>query len=222
MVILLALWLTLWVNYTPEWIAILLGTMVLVGFFPMFFINQKIHKMDNRIFLALAIVFLAISCFHTMTFNVEINFGRIASSRFLAGIGLALFLTPISRISFRNAPQENRLDVYNLYQAVRAIGSGLGAAIYTTIWQRRQVFYHDRLGSRLTALSPETQDFFSNAQQFHLHGDVANAQLDYYLQREATSLALDDCFYLMGLILIIILLTFSFTLLVRRTGFVSE
>lgn len=222
MVILLTFWLNLWVNYTPEWIALLIGIMAVVSFFPLFFIDEKMGKMDNRIFLALSIIFLAISCFYTTTFNIEINFGKIAFSRTLAGVGLALFLAPIARICFQNFPEEKSLDVLSLFQVVRAIACGLGASVYFTIWYRRQIFYHDRLGSQLTVLSPETQDFFSNAEQFNLHGDRANAQLEYYLQREATSLALDDCFYLMGLVLIGILLTFILTFFAKRTGFASE
>lgn len=220
MVILLSFWLNLWVNYTPEWIALLIGTMAIAGFFPLFLVDKKMSKIDNRIFLAFAILFLAISCFHTETFNIEINFGKIAFSRILAGIGLALFLAPIARICFQNFPAEKSLHVLSLFQVVRAIACGMGASVYTTIWYRRQIFYHDRLGSQLTVLSPETQEFFSNAEQFNLHGDAANAQLDYFLQREATSLALDDCFYLMGILLIGILSTFMFTLFVPRSGFI--
>jgi MFS transporter, DHA2 family, multidrug resistance protein len=222
MILLLSFWLNLWVQYTPDWIAILIGAMALSGLFPMFFVSEKVHKIDNRIFLVLSIVFLAISCFHTMIFNVEINLGRIAFSRILAGIGVAFSLPPIFRICFHNFPRESHLHVLNLFQVVRALASGLGTAIYTTIWLRRQVFYHDRLGSKLTVLSPETQDFFFNAEQINLHGEAANAQLEYYLQREATSLALDDCFYMMGLILIGTLLIFASTLFLRRSGFISD
>lgn len=216
MVVLLALWLTLWVNYTPDWIGVLLGTMAIAGFFPFFLIERKMGKVDNRLYLILAIVLLAISCFHTMTFNIEINFGRIAFSRILAGFGLALFLAPIFRLCFHGYPQEKLLHVLGLFQVVRALSSGLGASIYATIWLRRQVFYHDRLGSQLTAASPQTQEFFLNAEKFHLHGEHAEAQLEDYLQREATSLALDDCFYLMAWLLIGLLVVFALTLLLRR------
>ncbi len=222
MVILLSLWLNLWVKYTPDWIAILIGTMAISGLFPMFIIDEKVRKIDNRFFLALSIIFLAISCFHTMLFNIEINFGRIAFSRILAGIGLAFFLAPILRISFHSFPKEDHLHVLGLFQVFRALASGFGASIYSTIWLRRQVFYHDRLGSKLTVLSPETQEFFSKAGQINLHGEIANAELEYYLQRESTSLALDDCFYLMGMILIILLLIFTLTFFLRRSGFVSD
>ncbi len=222
MIILLSLWLKLWVNWTPDWIAALLGTMVITGLFPMFLIDKRIARIDNRIFLALAILLLALSCLHTMIFNVEINIGRIVASRLLAGLGLALFLAPIFRLCFRGVPDEDRLKVMGLFQVVRALSSGMGAAIYAILWQRRQVFFHDRLGSQLTATSPNTQEFFHGASALGLKGEYAEAQLDYYLQREATSLALDDCFYLMAWILIGLLIVVAVTFLVPRERFVTE
>jgi DHA2 family multidrug resistance protein len=215
-IILLSLWLKLWVNYTPTWIAALLGTMAITGLFPVFLIHKRIARIDNRIFLGLAILFLALSCLHTMTFNVDINMGRIVSSRLLAGLGLALFLPPIFHLSFQNISEEDRLKVMGLFQVVRALGSGLGVAIYAVMWQRRQVFFHDRLGSELTANSPNTQEFFRKAEEIGLHGERADAQLEYYLQREASSLALDDCFYLMAWILIALFFFLAASYFIRR------
>lgn len=222
MVILLALWLNLWVNYTPDWIGVLLGTMALAGIFPFFLIERKVRLIDNRVYLLIAIILLAISSFHTMTFNVDINFGRIAFSRILAGFGLALFLAPIFRLCFHNIAEEKMLHVLNLFQVTRALSSGLGASLYATIWLRRQVFYHDRLGSKITISSPQTQEFFTKAEGIHIQGEHADAQLDYYLQREATALALDDCFYLMAWILIGLLITFAFTFFSRRGAYITE
>ncbi len=222
MVILLSLWLKLWVNYTPDWIGMLLGIMALTALFPILLVDRKISQIDNRIFLALAILFLIISSLHTMQFNVEINFGRIATSRLFAGLGLAFFLAPIFRLCFHSlSNSESMLKVLNLFQITRALSSGIGASLYSTIWLRRQVFFHDRLGSRITPESTQTQQFFIGAQSVGLTGEHADAQLEYYLQREATSLALDDCFYLMAWILIGLLISFAFTFFMQRSAFVT-
>ncbi|MBS0603937.1 MAG: DHA2 family efflux MFS transporter permease subunit [Verrucomicrobia bacterium] len=222
MIILLSLWLKLWANYTPDWIAALLGTMAITGLFPMFLIDRRIARIDNRIFLALSIIFLAISCFHTMIFNVEIDLERIVFSRLLAGLGLALFLAPIFRLAFHSLPEEKNLHVLGLFQVTRALASGLGAAVYAVMWQRRQVFFHERLGSRLTPGSEQTQTYFAGAENLGLEGETATAQLDYFVQREATSLALDDCFYLMAWILLGVLLTFIFTFFAKPRSFVTQ
>ncbi|MCC5015192.1 MULTISPECIES: MFS transporter [unclassified Legionella] len=203
MVILLSLWLKLYVNYTPDWIILLIGTMALGAWIPIF-LNYK--RFDARIPLATALLFFAISCFYTATFNVEINFGRIAVSRLLAGLGLALFLPPLFRMSVTIYPQAQAAERINVFHIVRLLGSALGASLYVILWQRRQVFYHERLGSLLTPLAPPTQQFFERAEHFHLSGEKALAKLNALLDRQATALALDDCFYLMGWMMVILLL----------------
>ncbi len=95
-------------------------------------------------------------------------------------------------------PQEQAAERINVFHIVRLLGSALGASLYIILWQRRQVFYHLRLGSLLTPLAPPTQQFFERAEQFHLSGEKALAKLNSLLDRQATALALDDCFYLMG------------------------
>ncbi len=216
MIILLSLWLTLDANYTPTWIGLLLGTMVVSGIFPTFLIRERyrLTKIDSRLFLGIAIIFFAISCFHTTIFDVDIDFGRIAFSRAIAGFGLAFFLPPLFRLSFNSFPEEQKVSVMGLFQVVRALSSGLGVAFYTTLWQRRQVFYHDRMGEELTVFSNETKEFFIKAREFGIEGKKAAAKLNYYLDRRSFSLSLDDCFYLMAWIMVglfvLLLLSFLF------------
>jgi MFS transporter, DHA2 family, multidrug resistance protein len=222
MIILLALWLNLYADYTPIWIGVIIGTMAVTGLFPPFLIKHRFGRTDCRIPLGIAILFFAISCFHTTTFNVEIDFERIALSRVLAGFGLAFFLPPLFRLCFLSFSGETLVPVMTLFQVVRTLFGGLGAAFYTTLWQRRQVFYHDRLGGDLTPFSSETQEFFTKATEFELQGEAAVEKLNYYLDRQATSLALDDSFYLMAWITVGLLLLLIPTLFFRGNAFFPE
>ncbi|WED42253.1 MFS transporter [Legionella cardiaca] len=215
MVILLSLWLKLYVNYTPNWIALIIGTMAFAAWVP-FFLNYK--RFDPRLPLAIALIFFAISCFYTTSFNTEINFNRIAFSRILAGLGLPLFLPPLFRFSIQDLPSDKRGESANFFHIIRLLSSGLGASLFVILWHRRQVFYYERLGENLTAFSHNTINFLNRAQQWHAEGKKAIAQLNFFLTRQATALALDDCFYLMGwlsLFLLVILLFTYYPLQVR-------
>jgi DHA2 family multidrug resistance protein len=101
----------------------------------------------------------------------------------------------------------------------RLLGSGLGVALFLILWHRREVFFHERLGSSLTLLSHETQQFLEHAKFFHIQGKEALAQLNYYLTRQATALALDDCFYLMGWMTVSLLFFLLITFLFRSMNF---
>lgn len=211
-VVLLAYWLNIDVLYTPIWIGLLLGIMVVAGAVPAILLRKQLREIDPRITLTLALGCFAISSFHTTYFNQYIDFERIAFSRILAGFGLVLFLPPIFRLCFRCFAEAKTVHVMELFQVARTLASVMGATFYVTLWQRRKVFYHDRYGSDLTAFSEKTREFFSNIKAFNISGVEASAQLNEFLNRQANAFALDDCFYLMGWITtgLIVLLFFSY------------
>lgn len=217
-IILLATWLTLDARFTPIWIAILIGHMGIAGLFPRFILEEKMGKIDPRIYLACAASLLAISCFYTTIFDVEINFGRIAFSRIIAGFGLALFLPPIFQILSHSFAHEKWVDIFQIFQGIRNISCGLGVAIFSTIWQRRTVFYHERLNEKLNLQSHPFQVFHKKTELLHVQGDPL-AYLNEFLDRRASSLALDDVFYLMGWILIGLLVLLLLTFVFKKEAF---
>ena len=217
-ILLLAIWLTLDVKFTPLWIAALLGAMGIASLFPRYIIEGRLIRVDPRILIAIATILLAISCFYTATFNVEINFGRIALSRIIAGFGLALFLPPIFQILSQSHPEEKWMDIFELFQGARSLACGLGAAIFSIIWQRRSVFYYERLNEQLNHQSNNLETFFNKIDTLQVPGKPL-AQLNTYLSDEASSLALNDVFYLMGWILIALFALITLTFVFKRDLF---
>ncbi len=216
-IILLALWLHLDANYTPRWIAVILGIMAIVCLIPSILMRKEEEYIDVRIPLVLSLFFLVFSTFYATHFDVEIDLYHLAISRILAGLGLVLFLPSVFRICFHIVPEENVYEVINFFQIVRVMSSSLGVALYTTLYQRRAVFYHDRLGGQLTHFSQLTAQFFDRASLFDLKGLPAFAQLERSLQRQSDSLALADCFYFMGWLLVGMSILMIFTFFFRKT-----
>jgi len=193
MIGLLSQWLKLYVNYTPIWIMAIVGGTAVAGLLPRLLIEGSLSRINPLYVLSLSIALLSISCFYTCTFNEEINFGRIVFSRIIASFGLALFLPPIFQICFSSFPKEQSIDVLQIFQVVRNLAAGLGVAIYSIVWQRREVFFHERLGEKLNVIS--TKSFKGTP-----------ADLGFFLDRKAISLGLDDVFWLMAWILVALLI----------------
>jgi len=214
-IFLISQWLHLYVNYTPWWIMVVLGIMTVTALGLMLIV--KCLSWHTRLFfLLVGIAFLAISCFYSATFNVEVNFARVAISRVFGGIGLALFLPPLLLLILGLCSEEEGIDGLTLFQCTRTLASGLGAPFFTTIWFRREAFYHTRLGSQLTLFSQQTAAFFSKLHPWHVQPATANAELNVALDKQAHSLALNDTFYLMGWIFVFtILLILTFRLFVK-------
>ena len=217
MIILIALWLNIYVNYTPLWIAVLLCNMILGGSLAYLVTTVLLRRFDPRFTLALAILACASSCYYSTYFDINVDFFHLAVARFLAGAGLGLFLLPILKLALNSDPDQST-PIFTLFQVVRSCSSSLGAALYVILWQRRQIFFHQRLGEDLTVYSSLTRDYFHKANQtFHLTRDQSLGQLNVFLDRQSTSLALNDALGCMGYILIglLALLVLSFLIIPR-------
>lgn len=219
MVILIALWLNLYVNYTPLWIAVLLASMAVGGALAYHFIRGFLRHFDPRFTLALAIIAFASSCYYSTYFDIDVDFFHLAVARFLAGLGLGLFLVPLHKLSQASHGPEHSTTIFTLFQVVRSCASSLGAAIYVVLWQRRQVFFHERLGENLNVFSTLTNDYFQSAVKiFNLTKDQSIEQLNVFLDQQSTSLALNDALGCMGYILmgLFAILLLSFIIIPRE------
>jgi DHA2 family multidrug resistance protein len=218
----LAIWLALSVHYDYAWVSIMIATMLIVGIVPIVLVSNKNFIVDARIPLCLGILFLIISCFNAMQFNAEVDFFRLVLSRVSAGIGFALFLPALIRLSFKIFDPIHTDQVINLYQIVRTISMGVGASMYMIAWHRRYVFYHERLSEGLTQFSARTTQFFLDVRNFGIVGTKANMALESTLEKQANTLALEDIFYFMGSLFTILLVSVLFTLFIERKNFIPE
>lgn len=213
MIILITLWLNIYVNYTPLWIAALVGAMACAGFLAWLLGRLLFQRFDPRITLALSILSFASSCYYSTYFDVTVDFFHLAVARSLAGLGLVLFLFPVLRLALASHGPEKSTPIFLLFQSTRVLFSSLGAGLYVILWQRRQVFFHERLGEALTPFSQLTSNYFYSAtNRFYLTPDQATGQLDVFLNQQATSLGLNDVFGYMGYMLLglLVLLVLSF------------
>lgn len=204
MVQLLSVWLKLYINYSANWVAISLASSLISAVGIMFCVRKIPYRVSLRV-LGIAIAFLAISCFYTATFDAQVNFARIALSRVIAGVGLALFLPPLFHILFSCCQQDEGLSAITLFQTTRTLASGLSPPLFYTLWQHRDAFYHTRLGGALTPFSENTNSYLGQLSEEMLSPLEKVNTLSDALDRQSLSLALNDTFYLMGWMMVAML-----------------
>lgn len=205
LMIMLSLWLSLDVNYTPYWIAIALLTTTF-GVIVFVRIIWKEKYRSNLIILGIGILLIALSCFYSQKFDVDIDFKRIAFARILAGFGFVMFLPTLFSLVIKSYSIEYRIEVLTLFQLTRVMSSALGASIYSIIWQRRSIFYYERLGEELTYFSPLTKNFLKKLSIFHFSKQQNLQNLSDGLNKQSRSLALDDCLYFIGWLMVALLI----------------
>jgi MFS transporter, DHA2 family, multidrug resistance protein len=216
MIILVALWLHIYVNYTPVWIGVVLSTMFVTALIMFFMSKTYLSKIDPRFSLIFALLCFISSCYYSTYFDVEVDLFHLSVARSLSGMGLVLFLVPLFGMCTRSYGPEKKEEVFAFLQIARSLGSSLGAGLYMILWERRQAFFHERLGEKITATSQLTAQYFQKATQwFYLTPDRATEELSKHLTQQATSLALNDVFGAMGWIMVALLVSvgISFVLL---------
>jgi DHA2 family multidrug resistance protein len=109
-------------------------------------------------------------------------------------------MTTMIGISVEEIPSRSLPSATGIFHFVRAMVGGIGTSVFTTFWQRRTYFHHERLGSVLTPYNPMTPKITSE-ETLQMLNDAVDQQ--------AALLSINDAFYMMawmfvGLILLLI------------------
>jgi DHA2 family multidrug resistance protein len=192
-IVLVPLWLQEYMGYTAEWAGFAVCTL---GIGPVFLglLTPKIAaKIGYEWTFLISLVIFCISCFLNAFFTTDVDLFYIALLRFFFGLGFMAYISPLLSISIRDIPQEKLPSATGIFHFVRAMFGGVGTSVFTTLWLRRTIFHHERVGSALTRFNPMTPSSYDPASLEQL-----NASLD----KQAALLALNDAFYLMGWIFV--------------------
>lgn len=217
MIILIALWLKIYASYTPMWIAAILAAMAIAGTIGYLINRRWLRLIDPRFPLGIGMLFLLLSCTYSVHFDVYVDFFHLAVARSLAGFGLVFFIVPLIYLLVNLYKEEKQYEALMQFHVVRTLFSSLGAALYVTLWHRRQIFFHERLGENLTTTSLLTKEYFQRAKEiFYLTKGQSIEQLEVLLTEHATSLGLNDTFGFMGAIVGLLLLLLISTFFLKK------
>lgn len=205
-VVLVPLWLQTDMNYTAIWAGIAVAPIGIAPFLFSGYTGKLVSKFGTLPLLAICFVLFAISCFYTAYFDTDVDIYHVGFSRFLLGLGLIFFITPLFSLSLQDVPNHKLASATGIFHFVRALFGGIGTAVFTTIWVRRTSYHHATVGENVTAYAPMTQEYFAKLKEVGLEGDRALEQLNMVLDRQAAMLSLNDCFYLMGWVFLGLLL----------------
>lgn len=208
-IVLIPLWLQEFMGYD----AISAGIAVCpLGIVPICFTwiaPKVIDRTGNLIAAIIGFSCFAFSAFYVAyLFTTQVDIWYVGFSRFLMGFGFILYVTPLIQISIKDIEAKDIASASGIFHFFRALSGAVGASIFTTLWQRRAILHHERVGSFITPFHP----FIPEPQ------DPASLQLlNDALDQQAAMLALNDAFYLMGwLYLISIIALIMYRLFVKR------
>ena len=220
-IVLLSHWLHLYVNYSLKWVGWILSVNILGTCVLPLIYKHKSPKVGYA-FLTLALALILFLCLYISRFNVDVNLGRIMFVKFLSGIAIAIFM-PSAMLRILSCCRKGKdywgLEIFSLS---KSIGSFLGVAYFSTLWTKRSAFFYTRLGGELTEASEPTLNILKKLTNYNFSHMMKLAGLNDALERQARALALDDCFFLVAIVMaVLIALLMTFIIIRRKEVLVS-
>lgn len=189
-------------------------------------VPKLMRRLDPRFLVAVGFTLFAMSCFMNSSMSHDTGADQLHLSQIVRALGQPLVMTALSSIVTREVEKEQVGSASALFNMMRNLGGSIGIATLETLLTRREQFHSVRLGAEVTIYSPQVQQRMAQiTQDFMIKGaDLVTAQnqtrayIYETIRREAFVMAFNDCFYLMGIALLLSAVAILFTKKVKATG----
>lgn len=215
-VVLIPLWLQTFMGYDAYWAGIAVCS---IGFAPIVlgpFLGKIINKVGYISAIVFAYVFFAISCFLTAYMNPQVDMRHILYTRFILGIGVAFWVTPLFAMSLIDVPKEKMASGAGIFHFIRALSGGIGTSVYTTIWYRRIRHHHLNLTADISPYKQLAAEYFDSLKQFGIAGKKALNGVNLLVTKQASVLAINEAFYVMGWVSVVLIFFVLFAIKRKR------
>ncbi len=202
-------------GYTAEQagLALMPGGFAIILLLPL--VGFLLSRYTPRWLLLFGLIILSFSLFHMTGFDLQMDFRTLAVARILQAAGMAFLFVPINTAAYAFLPRDKNNAASGLMNLARNIGGSVGISVVTTMLDRRTQVHLTDLARNLTPTNPALRSMLRGAASaMQAHGSSATAanQKAYALiqgtvQREATMLSYIDCFWFLGVAILLMIPT---------------
>src|SRR6201997_5139376 len=166
-----------------------------------------------RWLLVFGLVVLSTSLFNMTRFDLEIDFRSTVLARVLQAVGMAFLFVPINTAAYAFLPRDKNNAASGLMNLARNIGGSVGISLVTTMLDRRGQVHLNYLSRNLSSANPAFRSLMQGTTQaMQSHGAnaafatrQAYALIEGTVQRQATMLAYIDCFWFLGVAIMLMI-----------------
>jgi DHA2 family multidrug resistance protein len=153
--------------------------------------------------MLIGFLIIALSNEYVRYFPAQIDRYHIMTSRFILGIGIGFWVTPMMNMAALALPKEKIASGLGIFHLVRGISGGIGASLYPTLYLRRQIHQHENLVSNISEYSEISREYI---------GQIGSLDLaDKLIDKQASVIALNEVFHLMAIVIFILTLVLLIT-----------
>jgi MFS transporter, DHA2 family, multidrug resistance protein len=180
------------------------GAFVIVMLAPV--VVRILPKVGVKGLLGFGYFVFALAMWFFASFTLATDYQHEALARCLQGLGIATLFVPVSQLAYSNLPKNKNNKASSLTNLFRNQGGSFGIAFVTTLLARRAQYHQSVLVAHTTPLDARYRQFLDTlTNYFSTHGfshpdAAARAQAMAFnlLERQATFLAFQDCFTVLG------------------------
>jgi DHA2 family multidrug resistance protein len=191
-----------------------IGATLIWGGVPQLFIMPLMpffmKRFDLRYLIAFGLVMFGTSMLMNTAMTADFAKEQLRWSLLVRALGQPFILVPVSAMATSRLAAERIPNASGLFNMMRNLGGSFGIALLSALLTMRERFHSNRLGEAVSAYNPLTQErldlltkkFIAAGSDVVTAGQQALAVLDATVRREATLMAFNDCFHVLGFVLI--------------------
>ena len=209
--LLLPLFMQTLMGYSAEQagLALMPGGFVIMALLPL--VGFLLSRYSPRWLLVFGLVVLSASLFNMTGFDLQMGFSTTVMARVLQAAGMAFLFVPINTAAYAFLPREKNNAASGLMNLARNIGGSVGISVVTTMLDRRTQTHINDLSANLSAGNPALLRMIQGAAKtMQMRGasaagatQRAYALVEGTVQRQATMQAYIDCFWFLGLVILL-------------------
>ncbi|WP_115716976.1 DHA2 family efflux MFS transporter permease subunit [Gallaecimonas mangrovi] len=202
--VVLPTWLQTTMGYTATWAGFAVAPVGLAAIFMSPIIGANQHKFDLRVLNTLGFAIFAISMFWMATASTTMSFDHVALPRLVQGFGIAMFFVPVNQIILSGLPPEKLASASGMSNFFRTLAGSVSTAVSTTLYDHRTIFHHATLVRHVQEGDPNTEAYLNTIEQSGMPSQSADAYVNHMVNLQAQTLALNDIFWMFGIIFLAI------------------
>ncbi|MCB1115714.1 MAG: DHA2 family efflux MFS transporter permease subunit [Chlamydiia bacterium] len=192
------LWLEEMMGYTASLSGLAVSTMGIVPFCTVLFVAKLMSRFPLKYLAATSFLIFGLSLLYASTFTTAVTFTDVALSRLYFGIGIGVWLAPLTAISFAHIGKDHLAMASGMFHFFRIMMGGVGTSIFVTFWARRATHHHSHLVDTINPFNPNSKALFSDLKGYGLIGKRALEKVDSIAWNQAYMLSTNDLFWMAG------------------------
>jgi MFS transporter, DHA2 family, multidrug resistance protein len=202
-------------NYNALQSGVILALSAIPAIMVMPVLPRLLGRGNIRVLVVSGILCFAASCFIDIHLTAEAAGGDFVLSQLLRGFGQMLAFMPLNQASVGSVSREDTADAAGLYNMARNLGGSIGLALLGVFIDRRTELHADVIRQSVSANSTLLQERLASQSAFFAArgSDLATGQeqaigqLARQIHQQALVMTYSDCFWILGVGLIVLLPT---------------